>query len=191
MARTSSKPKTFAICYGFVGGPRHARHFNEMMQQEGYKLAEPSDADIIIAHSAGCWLLPASARPKLLVYIGMPLTTARKRSAWLAANASDFSHNPWRSLQVRFRNIYYWVIQPRRNLDILLHPKIGSPIIIPKTPAVFIANHHDPWPRVDDYSGFTDKQNWAFLNMEGTHDDMWEHSELYVQIIDYYAGLLG
>lgn len=130
MAATSSNK--VAICYGFVGGPLHAKDFRERLNRAGFNLvSDPSDAEIVIAHSAGCWLIPQNIKPKLLIYIGMPLTNARAHRAWLSAGLWSMRAGFWHSLKIKLINGFY-----------------------------------------------------AF-------DDIWDHPDRYVEIIDYYARILA
>lgn len=194
MAATDSKPKalSFAICYGFVGGPAHSRGLRKRLRRAGFKAAQLEGADIIIAHSAGCWLIPNTARPKLVMYIGMPLSMARPRRSWVRANLSSFKNgHPLRNINVRLKNTYYGLLQPRRNWNIVRRAKIAQPTIFPDAQTVFIANHNDPWPQAPILASFIAQQPWAFLSLMGTHDNIWEEPDLYAAIINHYARLLA
>lgn len=185
---SSKKQRTYAICYGLAGGSLHSRKFRRFMRQAGFVLIEDAlKADIIVAHSAGCWLIEKGGRPKLVVYVGMPLTMARRQATWFQANLTDFRRAPIRSAKVRVVNGYYSLSQPHRNIDILRHPKIGQPVIVPKAQAVFIANHYDPWPKTPKIGNFVRDHDWIYINMPGAHDDIWEHPARYVEIISHYA----
>lgn len=196
MANTSSKTKpslSSAISYGLSGGPAHARKISKLLRQAGYTPTKNFiDADVVIAHSAGCWLIPDTARPKMVVYIGMPLAQARPRRTWMTANTASFiKGNVLRNTQTRFKNTYYWLRQPVRNVNIVRNAKIARPVILPGVPAVFISNRHDPWPKSERLQTHLDTKDWAFISLPGTHDDIWEHPERYVAIINHYARLLA
>lgn len=194
MADISSRSRsqlTYAICYGFIGGPLHSRRFDKLMGRAGYAKTKPDQADIVIAHSAGCWLLPDDARPQLVIYVGMPLTMVRGRWKWFKLNLIGLKREPLRGLKIRLVGNYYALAQFRRNLDIFRHPKIGQPIIIDGVPTVFIANKDDAWPVLSDYTAYINEHGWSFLSLPGTHDDIWEHPERYTEIINHYARLLA
>lgn len=188
MADTSStKSPTYYISYGFFGGPIHARRFMKGLMDRGYQAAAEGTADIIVAHSAGCWLIEPDAPAKLVVYIGMPLTMARARSAWLAANVNSFRHNPVRNILGRAKNTFYAIAQPRRNWDILKNPRIGKPTVLPAAQALFIVNRQDPWPTGSRLQELIQAKDWTFVSFPGGHDDLWEDSTKYVELIDSYA----
>src|SRR5438270_6473496 len=112
--------------------------------------------------------------PKLIIYIGMPLAQARPREAWLAANLASFKRGYiLASLRTRMKTFYYGIRQPKRNINIIRMAKAARPVILPKAAAVFIINQHDPWPKSEELQQYIDVRDWEFINMPGTHDDVW------------------
>jgi hypothetical protein len=193
MANTSSRSKLrFAYSYGLVGGQANSRKMTKLLHNAGYHLAKtPSEADIIIAHSAGCWLIPRDVSPKIVIYIGMPLVQSNLRQSFLSANLLSFKREYiLRTLRTKLLTSYYSLRQPVRNLNIIRMAKTAKPVLVPEAVTVFIANRHDPWPQSEKLENYTKKYPWTFINMSGTHDDIWEHPDRYVAIIDHYAGLL-
>jgi pimeloyl-ACP methyl ester carboxylesterase len=196
MARTALKRKaelSFAISYGLAGGPAHSRELRHQLRRAGLRQADRLDrADIIIAHSGGCWLIPPTAQPLLIVYIGMTLAQERPGRTFLANKALMAKHSSRaRRLSTAAKNAYYGLRQPRRNINMVRQAKTARPVIFPGCPAVFIANRHDPWTKDDQTQNYLDNYDWAFINLPGAHDDIWEHPERYAAIINYYARLLG
>jgi hypothetical protein len=200
MARTASKPKTelsFAVSYGFLGGPAHSRRLRKLLRQRGYVQAQTAEqADIVIAHSGGCWLIPKSASPKLLVFVGMPLSEAHPHQTFKDArqkNIQAFMYNfhLLRGLAIGFYSLYYWLIQPTRNRDIVRRAKTAPDVTSQAETTVFIANRDDPWPHSARLAQYLGNHNWVFLSLPGSHNDIWEYSERYVAIIDHYARLLA
>jgi hypothetical protein len=195
MATTNSNPErrlSYGLSYGFVGGPLHARKFKHLMNLAGYdhQLNLPQ-ADIIIAHSAGCWLIPNGCQPKLVIYVGMPLAQLSPVQSLLMANRMALKNNDLgRTLITKTKTAYYSLRQPRRNVNIIRMSKTARPVILKNVPAIFIANKNDPWPQADQLQKYIDDHAWAFIGLPGTHDDVWEHPERYLEIINYYARLL-
>ena len=178
----------YAISYGFVSGPAHSRGFRKLLSELGFRQEAVKRAEVIFAHSAGCWLIPDTAQPQLVVYVGMPLTMARPRSAWLSANVASFRKGKiLANLNVRIKNSYYALSQPRRNLGIMRNAKIGKPSTFPKAQSVFIANRNDPWPQGPVLDEFIATKPWAFISLPGTHDAIWEDPRTYTAIINHYA----
>jgi hypothetical protein len=184
---------SFAFSFGLVGGSLHARKFKRLMRQAGYiYCSSPSEADIVIAHSAGCWLLPAEARPKLLLYVGMPLNQEQPFQTMQAAkHATIQTVRRWRRAKIRLKNTYYMTTQLRRNLAIRRMAKTAQPTILPTCQTVFIANRLDPWLKTAGLQIYVDEQDWAFINLPGAHGHIWVYPEQYIKLIDYYAALLA
>lgn len=197
MTDTNSRAKhlTFAINYGFASGPVHSKKLRKLAAQAGFKPAPITKADIVIAHSAGCWLLPSDIRPKLIIYVGMPLATGRAQHIWLRANLASFKEgNTRHNLSTRVKNTYYGLRQPRRNLRIVREAKhkIGHPTLFSNVLAVFIANRRDLWPKSDTrQAALLAEQQWAFISLPGNHDDIWEKPERYVAIMEHYGKILA
>jgi hypothetical protein len=200
MARTNSpaEPLTYAISYGFLGGPAHSRQMRKRLRKLGYVQA-PSikRADIVIAHSAGCWLVPPSASAKLLVYIGMPLVQAYPHQTFKAARRQNIRafirhFHLWRGITIGFYSFCYGLVQPRRNRNIIRGAKQARTATeLPGAHTVFIANRDDPWLYSDSLRTYTKTRDWAFIGLPGSHNDIWEYSERYSAIIDHYARLLA
>lgn len=196
MASTSSKqakkPLKYAISYGLAGGNLHSRHFRKAMVEAGFQHVAKDEADIIIAHSAGCWLIPKNSSPQLVLYVGMPLANQKPSVTWRKALKSGYSNNSLRrNLKISSKNTFYSLTQPRRNIRIIRQASNFEPSTFKGARNIFIANHFDPWPQGPKLGSFIDDHNWAFLNLEGSHDNIWDNPERYVAIIKQYAGLLA
>ena len=192
MASTDLKSKTldsFAISYGFCEGPRHAKKLNSLLNHAGYLSKPLNEADIIIAHSAGCWLIPNNIKPRLVIYVGMPLSSNYK--TLLSANRNSLREGVHHNARVKLNNAYHGLRQPIRQLKIVRNFKSAKPVFFPNSHAVFIANRHDTWPRSEKLQSYLNNHSWSFISLPGVHDDIWIHPERYVGIINYYARLLA
>lgn len=188
---------TFALSYGFVEGSAHGRKISKLLIKTGLEPANSlATADIIIAHSAGCWLLPDNAHPKLTLYIGMPLplTSAQKiwlKTNWLSMKSLLAKGNVFKMLRGALLNVYYGMRHPRRSVSIMKGAKTAEPTIYPGSTTIFIANQNDPWPHSGRLFDYIKRENWAFMSLPGSHDNIWHHPDYYVDIIKKYAELLA
>lgn len=194
----SAKPQlSFAISYGFLGRPAHGKQISRLLRHEGYIPApDIASADIVLAHSAGCWLINDMTQAKLVIYVGMPLAQDRPRQTFRRASSRNIhtfiSNRHFLSvLKIGLYSLYYGLRQPVRNLEIVKAVKNAQFNINPDTCTVFIANRHDPWPQSVRLQQYLKKQDWAFVSLPGSHDNVWEHPERYVAIINHYARLLA
>lgn len=198
MANTqSTKPLTFALSYGFVEGAAHGRKISRMLKKAGFEPAKSlAKADVIIAHSAGCWLLPENAKPQLMIYIGMPLPLTSAQKLWLKANWMNIKSflakgHVLKMFRVAALNTYYALRHTRRTIDIIQGVKTAKPTVFKGALTIFIANQHDPWPHSAKLSDYIEREDWTFLSLPGAHNNIWIHPAYYVDIIKNYAELLA
>lgn len=190
------QPLIYSISYGFLGGAGHSRKLRRLLQQQGYKSATiNSPIDIIIAHSAGTWLIPPNTTPKLVVYIGMPLNKSDPTKTFRQAhhgNVEAFlqARQPLKGLCVALCSAYYGLRHPYHNLHISRGASTAKPVIKPGARHIFIMNRDDPWPQSPQLVTYLAEQDWAFISLPGSHDNIWQHPEQYVAIINHYARLL-
>ncbi len=187
---------TYSISYGFLGGSAHSRKLRSTIKGRGLKpAAKIEEADVIIAHSAGCWQIPNNASARLVIFIGMPLAQDNPGKIFRKANAngllaavSSFQLLSWTG--GLFIDLYYAVKQPRHNWAIIRHAGQAKPSILPRASHVFITNRHDPWVQSKQLDQLLESKDWSFIELPGSHGDLWRHPEQYAPIISYYAGLL-
>lgn len=200
MAATRSKakqPLTFGISYGLFSGPSHAKHFTQKMEQAGYKPAPPEAADIVIAHSAGCWQVQPDFKAKLVIYVGLPLALENPKRTWVKANKpllKKLTIGPNRRRTARFARHYirYGLSQPKRNARIIRNAKQSVAQPPSHAKVVCIANQHDAWmespTQLDHYAASRD---WDFIGLPGSHNTVWHRPELVIPIINHHARLLA
>lgn len=188
----SRKQPTYAIVYGLFGRPAQARKLRELLEARGLRpAADIGEADILITHSAGCWLVPKTAQARLVIWNGAPLAE-KKGKTYRQANIQIYKRTPNTKL-IKFlaSNTLYGFRYFRRNLAIIRMAKYAEPVILPEAAYVFIANRYDPWPRSRKVDTFLKNKDWAFMSLPGSHDDIWQHPDHYAPIINHYARLLA
>ncbi len=60
-------PATYALVYGFLEGPWHGQSLRAELEKRGLKPAPAKSADIVVAHSGGCYFVPESVTNVLLI----------------------------------------------------------------------------------------------------------------------------
>lgn len=196
---TSSKPLSYYVLHGFLGGKLHSRGLRRTLRNRGYSAALSAEkADIIIAHSGGSYyLLQAGFKPKLLLLVApaLPRTNPRaifnetRRQLWQTARHNHYLR---KRLLWSLGSFGYALVQPRRNLR-MLHAASDMSLAMPAfagTTVVFITNRHDPWPQGPQLQRLL-KNPWAFMSLPGAHEHIWEHPQHYVEILEHYARLLA
>jgi hypothetical protein len=183
---------TYHIFYGFVSGQAHGKEFRKLMRTAGFKLAKSAHkADIIIAHSAGCWRVRDDLAAKLVVFVGMPLQSGKAPRTFRRAvygNRIDHRSQPRRGVRIMALNSWYALSQPVRNAKIIRYGDgyMEAPINT-NSQALFIHNKHDPWPESPLLGEAIESLPYSFVSLPGGHINIWHHPEWYVDIIKQYA----
>jgi hypothetical protein len=188
--------KTVAIVYGFTEGKWHGKRLRSALAQHDFTVVSKTrDADIVIAHSGGCYNVPPELRPEqLLMLIAPPYWPGRAlllRSQSMAVQmlrAIRPGNEPVNQANKVLHNILFLFWHASKNLTIvrrarrynlekdLPHP---NPILVPKK--------HDPWltPNFRDLQRFN--EHLRLIELPGDHDDIWLHPEPYINLIESEA----
>ena len=74
--------KRVAIIYGWAEGPWQSKKFIKELKGAGFAIEEnPIEADVLFAHSAGCYLIPPTIKARLLVLDGLPYWPGRSMAS--------------------------------------------------------------------------------------------------------------
>lgn len=179
---TALKPKTFHIIYGWAEGPWHGRKLKKALYGCGYRLAAVEEADVIVTHSAGAYLVPNGSDNKAVLLIGVPFWPGRPLALRCVQKVwYDFlahKHQPLSWLRKTSWNIFYIISQPRHNFRLSHASRRKSNLAFP-VQAIIIRNKDDAFctPEVQAY--FQNK----IIELPGQHDDCWQNPEHYVPLI--------
>lgn len=174
-----------AVLYGIVSGQRIGKYLYTALEQAGYSLvSDPKDADIIIAHSAGCFWLPAHTPAILIDPPYWPGRPAAHRVRNRLASYMHLRRNNYTLKQWLWRTLwgsYYAVFDFRRNNRIISYADhFDLKTVIKDRPVVIIRNGNDDWlsPAVHELAA--SNTNLSIVDIPGDHDDCWIHPEPYV-----------
>jgi hypothetical protein len=189
----SNKSLTYFISYGILGGPLKGRVMCQRLNSFGLiPVKAAAEADIIIAHSAGCWLIDPAAHPKLVIYIGLPVKTASLKMFMLATKMINrYSVGPRHRFNHAWWGIFYGITRARRNMTIIRRARTATIPEFAHAQHVLAANQYDPWLKTARYATLMATKPWAFISLSGSHDNIWEEPEKYCEIVEHYARLLA
>jgi hypothetical protein len=180
------------IIGGFTEGDHHAHHFVQVLERQGFSITKRlQDADIIVTHSGGCFLLPENLAGKTVIIVSPPCdyhdslfkNTLRKIGLDYHAHRDlkrlkHFVHKTsWSGLYFFTHGKQHWQ---------MLHqmPKSGTNLPhIKAQKTMVITTKDDPWSSHISPTTITKNPSYIFLNLAATHDDIWMHPERYVAII--------
>jgi len=179
--------KTACILYGFCEGPQVSKRFCAGLEKLGYRvIADPSQADLIIGHSGGCFLLPEHIRAQRILQIGIVHWPGRSvLGSLLRKLAADIkNHHREGALQFwvhkTFWNfVYFWrplhvsrMLQGRKRG---LHWRYGALTTVVR-------------PELDVFcTPELQKLPFAhaprFVRLPGQHDDCWRNPTPYLKLL--------
>jgi hypothetical protein len=181
------KSRTICILYGINEGPGIGRAFERACNERGFEIIRnPAEADIIFAHSGGCFLVPPQNNAKLVIQVGIAYWPGK---IWLLATLKKIqlelrTYGREKRLKAWIRKLGYHAryacnlgsaLQMARNLSPDKPWNNAQPQVI-------VRNREDVYcsPNVHllHYRGPR-----TFISLPGEHDDCWEHPERYLSLI--------
>jgi hypothetical protein len=185
-----SKPKVHVI-YGFAEGPWHGRRFRRELADQGLKTTDqPEQADIILGHSGGCYLLPPANPDQLVVLINPPywpgklLVISALQSLWWNAETytKENSYTFW--AQKTFWNVVYTLAHLRKSIYIAKEAwQHGLQTALRSRRTLIIRSSHDPWLAPNAKQLLQQYADFQYKELKGVHDDCWLHPSPYVEVI--------
>ncbi len=189
----SSKLPSFAIVHGFAEGSLNSHQLRRALTAKHYReVSDLQSADIIIAHSAGCLLLPEQLADKLVILANPSLNPripvlakAMVQKLWwdFLCCAQQGRLGAWAAKSVW--NLWYMIVQPRYNWHMVLTtikakgelPRLGSGNI------VVINSQHDPWAVLMQRREILSHISYAYITYPGSHDQIWVEPETYAGVV--------
>jgi hypothetical protein len=189
---------SYNILYGFSENKHHGKELGKLLEQEGFLYtAHAAEADIVIAHSAGTYMLAPSSTAQIVMLVGIPMNTDKLRRTFFKSWSSDYTSHKInkkviKKLRLLRHNTVALALHPRHQyklvttVDKVRHvpPNINAPQV------VVVNNHNDPWPQPLFDKAYTDTYDASFVSLPGSHDHIWQAPQEYVAIINYYAARL-
>lgn len=199
MAHTSSNKKTlqsFFIVDGWSEGPWQSQKMQAALLKSGLNHAQRAeDADVIIAHSLGCYLVPAERQAKIIVLVGVPYWPGKPVAISVLQNtganlAASWQHRSLWWLNKLAHNIWYVATRPLDTYHAFTKRRPEFlPIKQPSEHILLLRNRGDTFchPEVQQFlppdNGFT----YVGIQDRG-HEDCWHDPEKYLNLIRSFYG---
>ena len=184
---------TLAILYGLAEGSATSKHFRRALSAAGYTLvANPAQADVIIAHSGGYLYLPKHTQDKTVLLIAP--SCGRRRKSLITTQGEKVWHdlrysaksNRLLSWSYKFtRSFIYLLTQPRRLIH-MWRATIGSNAKLPELDSrrvIVITYPADPWSGYLPQSERNLHPTYLYIERDGVHDDIWLNPQTYISLI--------
>lgn len=184
----SNTAKTIAIIHGAFEGPAISRRLTDALHQAGFVIVQdPAAADIIFAHSGGCYLVPPKNQAKLVVLAGLPYWPGRP---WVIATAKKLLQDA-QLRRDQHNQSYNWLrkelLHARYTSHVGAHLRMWFKQNIRNDwngdqPQVIIRNQHDAYCR-PDITELPFRGPRTFISFPGGHDDCWDNPKSYVRLL--------
>lgn len=183
-------PTTLAIIHGWAEGGRLSGRLAGALARRGFTVTDNlATADIIFAHSLGCYLVPSQSKAKLILLVGIPSGSNRslpaalgrklaneavhhRRHAELGWWGKKLAYGAWCAL-AKPSNLFY--IFTKRNLEHL--PSADGRRVLVVRP------RHDPFVS-KNIDHILEEKGYEYREVNGQHDDCWLDPEVYAGIIE-------
>ncbi len=178
-----------AIVYGWAEGSWQSKLFRKALKAKGLSVTQDlATADIIVAHSAGCYADLGKYQAKQIILIGPPMWPGRTLlgsvvrklkedldttySGHWAGWLNKILHNWWYTLTTPKASYEAFGLAPKK----LPHAKKGQKILL-------IRNKLDTFchPRVAEF--ISKDRDYKYVQLNGGHDDCWTRPERYIDLI--------
>lgn len=174
---------TVFIAYGWPEGRWHAKQFVEALRDYGYQISkQPETADIIVAHSIGCYMLPAGLKAKLILLIGIPNWPHKSLFKCTFEKISLEPKNTY-WLKKTFWHLVYAIFQPLRLYGAYRAYKLKYLPVFDHSPVVLVRNQYDAYLQQKASQQLAKERGWHLVQLNGRHDDLWQNPQPYIDIL--------
>lgn len=178
--------KSVGFVYGWSEGSWQSKKFRKYLERHGYTISNPKDADIIIAHSSGCYLVPEKNAAKQVILIGLPYWPGKSLFTSVLQNIKVGVSNHSRGTDIFWwinkmsHNLWYIVARPKASYDVLSKHRVEN---LPQNNVTLVRNTDDTFCHKDINKILPQCQKYNFVEIPGDHEDCWLHPEKYVPLI--------
>ncbi|HXY18321.1 MAG TPA: hypothetical protein VEH48_02795 [Candidatus Nitrosopolaris sp.] len=182
--------KTVAIIYGWTGGSWSTRHFRDELQKAGFKvISNREKANIIIAHSAGCYRVPDKTSAQLILLIGVAYWPEKRlRSRAMNRFINGLKEDRDRGVLYIFHRfmwqLFYAIIRPG---DIVIslrnHKSLDFLEKLKDKRIILIRNSRDEYCSPNIARSITKYSNIKFVELLGLHDDYYTNPKPYIDLL--------
>jgi hypothetical protein len=148
--------KTVAIIYGWTGGSWSTRQFRGELQKAGFKvISNREKANIIIAHSAGCYRVPNKASAQFILLI--------HRFMW---------------------QLFYAIIRPGDIvISLRNHKSLNFLEKLKQKKIIIVRNSSDEYSSPEIGTRLAEYSNIKLVELPGFHDDYYTNPKPYIDLL--------
>lgn len=180
------------IVPGWSEGRWHLKKFAANFNDKFMLWPDASSADIIVAHSSGCYSLPKTDNARLVVLIGPPFWP--DRPLIVRVGQMVFSDSPkqisrygprfW--LNLRAHNLLYAIVQPWVHAKAWRQLRVSFEKSLKAHQAILIRNTGDAYCGPSIKSHVKKFKKIDYYELPGLHEDCWYDSKPFIEIFNSY-----
>ncbi len=173
-----------ALIYGYAEGPRIAKNLIEYLGARGHELVDASEAEVILAHSGGSYLIPDNNSATRVVLVDVPYydnhpSFIKKLSKRVTEEGISLS-----ALQKFIWNNWYVYSQPKRSYQMYKRVIEGEFHGVEGKKVMLVRNNNDLFGAIDQDKEQARANGWLVEGLPGTHDDLWVNPEPYSKFLE-------
>ncbi|HVX48211.1 MAG TPA: hypothetical protein VHA05_02530 [Candidatus Saccharimonadales bacterium] len=192
---SEAKPRC-CIIYGWSEGRWHSKKMRRLLEMHGFEITKNADeADILIAHSMGCYLVPPDSKSKAILLIGLPYWPGRPVPLSVLLNTFSNIRSSWRDgsgwwLNKLVHNIWYILASPMATYHAMTRRKLSRlPRASAKRQVVLLRNAGDMFCHPDIARMLPSDLGYEYVNLEqALHEDCWLNPAPYIELAEKYYG---
>ena len=183
--------RTVAILEGWAGGPKLSKIFRHELANHDFEVIDsPKAANIVVAHSTGCYFLPGDMQAKLVMLINPPYWPGQSiitRFIKMSSNESRLliEQFGWKRLITdRLLEVYYFLAKPLYTYSVIknqshldfLDKLSGQKVLL-------IRNENDEFcsPKIKEV--VSKHKNIRYLSLPGYHSDYYTNPRPYIDLL--------
>jgi hypothetical protein len=172
-----------AIIYGWAEGSWQGKRMRKLLRSQGYHITKNAkEADVIIAHSGGCYMLPEQSRAQQVILIGLPYWPDKHPLISLREKLRQELKDTWWYKKTLF-NTYYLLSRPRRWVRMSRAFKQRVVPAYESCSIYLVRNEQDSFLHPQKVVEVADAHEWQLKLVDGLHDDLWLNPERYIELI--------
>ncbi len=175
--------KKICIVYGFAEGRLVSVGMRkELARREYTVVTKPAEAEILLAHSGGCFMLPRTHNAKLILLVDPPMWLD-KTPLWRLPEKLRLENRTIYWYKKTLFNLWYVLSRPAQWLRMGRLIKLDG-INTGDARTVVVRNKEDSFAHPENVLARVSENEWSVCSMVGGHDDLWENPTPYVDIIE-------
>ena len=181
--------RTVAIIYGWSEGPMLTTRFVRELEEHGYRLTRDiMNADIIFAHSSGCYQVPKGVKAELIILTGLPHGPVSHLAPRLVPKLVDeFGYHLRQSelfwwLRKLLFNMFYLITKPGATYRVITRHKLENLPDAEGRKVIVVRPGEDVFMHPDTPSLLAGR-GYALIEIPGSHDHCWSEPSPYVDLM--------